>query len=150
MVVFSPSTEDIFHPTEKSYARISQVLEVPNLIQIQTASFEWFKSEGLKELIQEITPIVDFTGGRFDLHFLEHEFHDPKYTEQECRQREITYAAPLYVTARLDVKETGEKLPFDQKYLDILQYESGNWTMAFHVASSSTFQPGLWNRDWEI
>jgi uncharacterized protein (TIGR02246 family) len=47
------------------------------------------------------------------------------------------------------VKETGEKLPFDQKYLDILQYEAGNWTMAFHVASSSTFQPGLWNRDWE-
>jgi uncharacterized protein (TIGR02246 family) len=47
------------------------------------------------------------------------------------------------------VKETGEKLMFDQKYLDILQYEGGNWTMAFHVASSSTFQPGLWNRDWE-
>jgi uncharacterized protein (TIGR02246 family) len=47
------------------------------------------------------------------------------------------------------VKETGEKLTLDQKYLDVLQYEGGNWAMAFHVASSSTFEPGLWNRDWE-
>ena len=95
-------------PQEVSYARIPQVLELPSLIQVQIDSFNWFKDEGLRELFQEISPIVDFTGERFELHFLEHEFLPPKFTEQECRQRESTYAAPLHVTARLVVKETGE------------------------------------------
>ena len=95
-------------PQERSYARLPQVLELPSLIQVQIDSFDGFRDEGLRELFQEISPIMDFTGDRFELHFLEHEFQPPKYTEQECRQREITYAAPLHVTARLVVKETGE------------------------------------------
>ena len=108
MVALFPSATAISSPTQKSYARIPQVLEVPNLIQMQTLSFEWFKEEALRELLQEISPIQDFTGGRFELHFLEHDFQPPKYTEQECRRREITYSVPLNVTARLVVKETGE------------------------------------------
>ncbi len=104
-----PSTTVALTPNQKSYARTLQVLDVPNLIQIQTASFDWFKGEALRELFQEVSPIQDFTGGRFELHFLTHEFQAPKYTELECRRRESTYSAPLYVTARLDVRDTGEK-----------------------------------------
>ena len=93
---------------QKSYARIPQVLDVPNLIQLQLASFDWFKEEGLGALFQEISPIQDFAGGRFEISFLDHEFQPPKYSEEECRVKEITYAAPLYVTARLLIRETGE------------------------------------------
>ncbi|MBI2165078.1 MAG: DNA-directed RNA polymerase subunit beta [Chloroflexi bacterium] len=101
----------------KTFARIPQVLEVPSLIEIQTRSFDWLKAEGIRELLTEISPIEDFTGNRFELRFSDHHFRAPKYSEEECRRREITYAAPLYVTAQLLVKETGEikeqKLFFD-------------------------------------
>jgi DNA-directed RNA polymerase subunit beta len=97
-------------PLEKfhSYAHIPVVLDVPNLIQVQLSSFEWFTTTGLRELFDEISPIQDITGSRFELHFLGHEFHSPKYSADECRRREITFAAPLYVTVRLVVKKTGE------------------------------------------
>ena len=95
-------------PTQKSYAHAPQVLEVPNLIQVQIESFNRFRGEGLRELFREVSPIQDFTGGRFELDFVDHEFQEPKYSEQECRQREITYSAPMYVTARLTVKDTSE------------------------------------------
>ena len=95
-------------PAQKSYAHTPQVLEVPNLIQVQIESFNWFRGEGLRELFREVSPIQDFTGGRFELDFVDHEFQAPKYSEQECRQREITYSAPMYVTARLTVKDTSE------------------------------------------
>ena len=108
MVDLFPSPNLALSPAQKSYASIPKVMEVPNLIKVQTDSFEWFKGEALRELFQEISPIEDFTGGRFELHFLEHEFQEPKFTALECRQRESTYAAPLYVTARLIVKSTGE------------------------------------------
>ncbi|MQF48875.1 DNA-directed RNA polymerase subunit beta [SAR202 cluster bacterium AC-647-N09_OGT_505m] len=94
---------------QKSYAKIPEVLDVPNLIQLQIASFKWFMGDCLSSLFQEVSPIKDFTGGRFELSFLDHEFQEPKYSEEECRAREITYAAPLYITARLDIMETGER-----------------------------------------
>ena len=102
-----PALRESF-PQEMSYARQPQVLELPNLIQVPIDSFNWFKEEGLRELFKEISPIVDFTGDRFELHFLDHDFIPPKYSEQECRRRESTYAASLHVIARLVVKETGE------------------------------------------
>ena len=83
---------------KKTYARIPQILDVPNLIQLQMESFEWFVGDCLTSLFQEISPIQDFTGGRFERSFLDHEFQTPKYTEQECRIREITFEAPLYIT----------------------------------------------------
>jgi DNA-directed RNA polymerase subunit beta len=92
----------------KTYASIPKVIEVPNLIQIQLESFDWFKTEGIQVLLQEISPIDDFTGNRFDLSFLDHAFREPKYNMWECREKEITYSAPLYVTGQLKVKETGE------------------------------------------
>ncbi|MCH8186720.1 MAG: DNA-directed RNA polymerase subunit beta [Chloroflexi bacterium] len=91
----------------RSYAQIPSVLEVPNLIQVQIDSFEWFKSEGLAELLAEISPIEDFPGGRFELNFEDHYFEDPKYTEDECREKEITFSAPLHVTVKLRIKAQG-------------------------------------------
>ena len=92
----------------RSYARISPVLDIPNLIQSQIESFEWFKMEGLMEVYREISPIQDYTGTKYELSFLEYYFRDPKYTPEECKEKEITYAKPLYVKTRLVMKESGE------------------------------------------
>jgi DNA-directed RNA polymerase subunit beta len=94
--------------SRKSYARLPQILEVPNLLKIQTDSFRWFQEEGLKQLLGEISPIEDFTGNRLALSFIDYEFREPHHTEYECRQKDLTYAAPLYVRTQLLVKETGE------------------------------------------
>ena len=92
---------------QRSYATISGGLEVPNLIRVQTDAFEWFTTQGLKELLEEISPIEDFPGGRFELSFLAHKFGEPKLSEQECRDNESTYSAPLYVTVELLTKAQG-------------------------------------------
>ncbi|MCH8198521.1 MAG: DNA-directed RNA polymerase subunit beta [Chloroflexi bacterium] len=95
-------------PAIKSYARIPKVLEPSSLIQIQTNSFETFKTESIREVLDEINPIQDVTGNRFELRFGAHEFRKPKFDEAECRIREVTYEAPLYITVELEVKETKE------------------------------------------
>ena len=95
-------------PQIKSYARIQQVLDVPNLIQGQIESFRWFQTEALSEVFKEISPIRDYTGNKYELHFLDHYFRDSKYSPEQSRDKEITYATPLYVTTRLIMKETGE------------------------------------------
>ena len=91
----------------RSFAQTSTVLDVPNLIQVQLDSFEWFKTDGLKELFKEISPIEDFPGGRFQLTFEGHHFEEPKQSEEECRERETTFSAPLYVTVGLHTKGSG-------------------------------------------
>ncbi len=93
---------------EKSYARIAHVLDMPNLVQVQLDSFRWFQREGLRELFDEISPVQDFTGTRMELRFGDYEFGEPKYSELECRERDVTFAAPLRVWVSLTVKETGE------------------------------------------
>ena len=92
----------------KSYAQIPQVVDVPNLIQSQLQSYQWLKTEGLQEVYLEVSPISDYTGKKYELHFLDHFFRDPKYSPAECKDREITFAVPLYVKTRLVMKETGE------------------------------------------
>ncbi len=94
-------------PHQRSYARLPAIIDVPNLIQVQIDSFEHFKTEALTELFQEISPIEDFPGGRFELSFLSHYFEAPRRTEQECREKEITYSAPLHVTVQLKIKAGG-------------------------------------------
>ena len=93
--------------TKQSYGRIPSVLDVPSLIQVQIDSFKWLKTDGLRELFEEISPIEDFPGRRFELSFESHYFEDPKYTEAECREREITFSAPLHVTVKLKIKAAG-------------------------------------------
>ncbi|MEO8457286.1 MAG: DNA-directed RNA polymerase subunit beta, partial [Chloroflexota bacterium] len=92
----------------KSYSRIPDVQDLPNLIQIQVDSYEIFKREGLRELLDEISPISDFTGNRLEMRFAEYSFGEPKYDQDECRERDATFAAPLRVNVELLVKETGE------------------------------------------
>jgi DNA-directed RNA polymerase subunit beta len=92
----------------KSFARFPQVLEVPSLIKVQLDSFRWFQEEGLRQLLEEISPIEDATGNRLELRFVDYEFRQPRHSEEECRQRDLTYSAPLYVLAQLLIKETGE------------------------------------------
>jgi DNA-directed RNA polymerase subunit beta len=91
----------------KSYGQIADKLEVGNLIQTQLDSFEWFKREGLRELFNEINPITDYTGKNYELRFLDYEFGEPKYDEEDCRQRDMTFSAPLRINTRLHIK-TGE------------------------------------------
>ena len=93
--------------TRRSYSRISEVLELPNLIEIQTDSYKWFLETGIKEMFKDITPIEDHTGN-LALEFVDYEFHAPKYTVSEARAHDANYSAPIYVKLRLINKETGE------------------------------------------
>lgn len=93
--------------TRRSYARIKEVLEVPNLIEIQQKSYQWFLDEGLREMFQDISPIQDFTGNLV-LEFIDYSLGEPKYTVDDSKERDVTFAAPLRVKVRLLNKETGE------------------------------------------
>jgi len=95
-------------PSRKNYGRLPEVLPLPNLIETQLQSFQWFCDEGLRELFAEISPIQDFTGKTLELHFRDYEFKEPKYSEEECRIRDMTYARPLVARVELVNKETGE------------------------------------------
>ncbi|MGG5254596.1 DNA-directed RNA polymerase subunit beta [Neobacillus sp. SM06] len=95
------------HRQRRSYARISEVLELPNLIEIQTSSYQWFLDEGLREMFQDISPIEDFTGN-LSLEFIDYSLGEPKYSVEESKERDVTYSAPLRVKVRLVNKETGE------------------------------------------
>ncbi len=109
------SSRAVALPERVSFARIPDIRPMPGLIQIQLDSFEWFKKEGLRELFQEISPIEDFTGKNLSLEFIvpPDPFGKPKYNEDECRDRDATYSAPLNVKARLINKETGEIIEKD-------------------------------------
>ncbi len=91
----------------RSYARIAEVLEMPNLIEVQKRSYQQFLDVGLKEIFQDVSPIADFTGNLV-LEFTDYSFGEPKYDVEECRERDATYAAPLRVKVRLINKESGE------------------------------------------
>ncbi len=95
------------HRQRRSYARINEVLDLPNLIEIQTASYQWFLDEGLREMFQDISPIQDFTGNLV-LEFIDYSLGEPKYPVDESKERDVTFAAPLRVKVRLINKETGE------------------------------------------
>jgi DNA-directed RNA polymerase subunit beta len=91
-----------------SFARIKELLEKPNLIEIQRKSYEWFLDEGLKEAFRDISPIEDYTGNLI-LEFIDYELDDePKYDVEECKERDVNYAVPLRVQVRFINRETGE------------------------------------------
>ncbi len=102
----------------KSYARISDTERLPRLIEVQLKSFHWLQGEGLKQLFDEISPIESFNGSLSlyfpgskarEAHFdLDYRFGDPKYSAEECLERDITYAVPLYVQVVLNNRDTGE------------------------------------------
>ncbi len=94
--------------TRKSFAKINEVMQMPNLIEVQKKSYQWFLDEGLEEVFRDIGSITDYTGNLV-LDFIDYTMdEDPKYTIAQCKARDVTYAKPLKVRARLQNKETGE------------------------------------------
>jgi DNA-directed RNA polymerase subunit beta len=116
MLSAESSTRAVTPSGRISYARIDKKVdgvsyekfEIPNLIELQLDSFRWFIENGLRELFDEISPIKDFTGKVMELQFLDYEFGEPKYSEEECRTKDLTFSKPLYVNVELTIKETGE------------------------------------------
>lgn len=94
--------------TRMSYSRIDEVLEMPNLIEVQKNSYNWFLEKGLKEVFEDISPITDYTENLV-LEFVDYYLDDKtKYTVEECKERDVTYSKPLKVRVRLINRETGE------------------------------------------
>jgi DNA-directed RNA polymerase subunit beta len=91
----------------RSFAKLKEVHPLPNLISVQKESFDWFLEVGLGETLNDISPIEDFTGN-LALQFLSHRFEDPKFDEDECKEKDMTFSKPLFVTAAFINKETGE------------------------------------------
>ncbi|WP_125761902.1 DNA-directed RNA polymerase subunit beta [Companilactobacillus hulinensis] len=95
------------HRVRRSYAKIKEVLPLPNLIDIQTNSYNWFLDEGLKDMFDDIMPIDDFAGN-LSLEYVDYKLLEPKYTVEEARQHDANFSAPLHVTLKLTNHETGE------------------------------------------
>ncbi len=135
-------------PELKTYSRIEQVLDVPNLIQSQLQSYDWFKTTGLQEVYKEISPIADYTTKKYELHFQDHYFRDPKYSTQECKEREITFSQPLYVKTRLVMKDTGE-IKEQEIFMGDIPMMSDNGTFIINgaervVVSQLVRSPGIY------
>ena len=112
-----------------SYSRQKEVLEMPNLIEVQTNSYAWFLKEGLKEVFDDISPITDYSG-KLSLEFVDFKLceDEVKYSIEECKERDATYAAPLKVRVRLHNRENDEineheifmgELPYHDRYRNI-------------------------------
>ena len=105
MVIYSPEARG--KRTRQSFSKIKEAMDMPNLIEIQKDSYQWFLDTGLKEVFRDIADITDYTGN-WVLKFVDYRMDDkPKYTVRECKERDATYAAPMRVRARLRNKETG-------------------------------------------
>ena len=90
-----------------SFSKLEEVLPLPDLVGIQRGSFDWLLAEGLKEVLEEVSPIEDFTE-QFQLHFGKHTFKEQKFSEEECKDKDQTFSAPLFVEAMFVNKATGE------------------------------------------
>ncbi len=97
------------HSTRRDYSKVSGSLELPNLVEIQTDSFDWFKNEGIREVFEDIYPISNYSGN-VRLKLLDYEFGEPKYSVTESKYREVNYAAPLKANMELEIidEDTGE------------------------------------------
>ena len=91
----------------RNYSKVRTNVELPNLIEIQTKSFEWFMNEGIKELFREISPIKDYSE-KFELYFDDYEFDEPKYDITTAKRKDANYSRALKVSVKLVNNETGE------------------------------------------
>ena len=101
------ATKVAARPARKSFSRLKHVIDLPNLIDIQKASFHWFLEEGLRETIADISPIEDYTG-TLAVEFRDYEFGEPPVPIKECREKDLTYQVPLSISVQFVNKETGE------------------------------------------
>ncbi len=135
----------------RSFARIHDAIDLPRLIETQINSFEWFKREGLRELFDEISPITDFTGKNLELRFGDYVFGEPRFTEFECRERDMTYAAPLRVNVQLRILATGE-IKESELFLGDFPMMTENGTFVYNgaervVVSQLIRSPGVYFKD---
>jgi DNA-directed RNA polymerase subunit beta len=135
----------------RSFAQIHDAIGLPRLIETQINSFEWFKREGLRELFDEISPITDFTGKNLELRFLDYAFGEPRFSEFECRERDMTYAAPLRVNVQLRVLATGE-IKESELFLGDFPMMTDNGTFVYNgaervVVSQLIRSPGVYFKD---
>ncbi len=116
--------------TRMNFSKINEVMQMPNLIEVQKNSYQWFLDVGLKEVFRDIGEITDYTGNLV-LEFVDYTMDDePKYSVKECKERDATYAAPIRVKARLFNKETGEVKESDVYMGDFpLMTESGTFVI---------------------
>ena len=132
-----------------SFSRINEVLEMPNLIEIQKSSYQWFLDEGLKEVFKDVSAITDYTGNLV-LDFVDYRLDDkPKYSVEECKARETTYAAALKVRARLLNKESGEMIMQEDIYMGDLPLMTDSGTFVINgaeraVVSQLVRSPGVY------
>ncbi len=146
--VADPYRQASHAPERRRYSRIPEVLPVPNLIELQKESFNWFVERGLRDLLDEISPIQDFNAKVMELHLLEHRFKEPKYTEEECRQQDRTYSRPLYVDVELVIKET-EQILRQEVYFGDFPYMTDDGTFIINgaervVVSQLVRSPGVY------
>ncbi|GAB4430759.1 MAG: DNA-directed RNA polymerase subunit beta [Chloroflexi bacterium OHK40] len=135
----------------RSFAQIHDAIEVPRLIETQVNSFEWFRREGLRELFEEISPITDFTGKNLELHFKDYVFGEPRFDEFQCRERDLTYAAPLRVNVELRILSTGE-IKESEIFLGDFPVMTDNGTFIYNgaervVVSQLIRSPGVYFKD---
>ena len=135
----------------RSFAQIHDAIEVPRLIETQVNSFEWFRREGLHELFAEISPITDFTGKNLGLHFKDYVFGEPRFDEFQCRERDLTYAAPLRVNVELRILSTGE-IKETEIFLGDFPVMTDNGTFIYNgaervVVSQLIRSPGVYFKD---
>ncbi len=135
----------------RPFARIHDAIDVPRLIETQVNSFEWFRREGLRELFEEISPITDFTGKNLELHFRDYLFGDPRFDEFQCRERDLTYAAPLRVNVELRILSTGE-IKESEIFLGDFPVMTDNGTFIYNgaervVVSQLIRSPGVYFKD---
>ena len=125
--------------TRKSFAKINEVMKMPNLIEVQKSSYRWFLEEGLKEVFKDIGEISDYTGNLV-LDFVDFSIDDePKYSIAQCKARDTTYARPLKVRARLVNKETGE-IKENTIFMGDLPWMTDAGTFVINGAESTTIR----------
>ncbi len=130
-----------------NYSRIKEPIELPNLIQIQLSSYEWFLAHGLREALQEVFPISDFTEN-LSLNFIDYSMGSPKYSVAECKERDVSYQAPLKLKVRLTDKENGE-IKESEVYMGDLPLMTENGTFIINgaervVVSQLVKSPGVY------
>lgn len=130
-----------------TYSQIKEVIELPNLIQIQLSSYEWFLNEGLRTALQEVFPISDFSGN-LELDFVDYSRGEPKYSVLECKERDVSYQAPLKLRVRLTDKENGE-IKESEVYMGDLPLMTENGTFIINgaervVVSQLVKSPGVY------
>ena len=134
--------------TRMSFSKINEVIDMPNLIGIQKDSYEWFLQDGIKEVFRDVSPITD-ANGKYELSFISHRFDDKiKYTIEECKERDATYAVPIRVTARLLNKETGSVID-NEIYMGDLPLMTDSGTFVINgservVVSQLVRSPGVY------